>query len=227
MAACFASLAGGKSFMYLLFIRRARIANGNDLISNKQRILFNVIAPIYVTIYWLFYVTGSMLFFPGSSEDPLKNTQYISFCVWKSAFEPQQIFLIMVFSWDFINCVFFVYIFMAPLWTMMYNMQDTMDDALAAVKKQKLMHLMKWNCSLSFIATFSSIIGNPILFYLLRSLMSQGIIWGICLMDPMLNCTCAYFMMQRNRNFWYDLLCTNGRNERSHHKVARDDLNPV
>ena len=84
MTSCFAFLGGGKAMMYLIFIRRARIANGHDLLSNKQRILFDVVAPIYVIIYWLFYVVGSALVFPGLSVDPLKNGEYRSFCVWQN-----------------------------------------------------------------------------------------------------------------------------------------------
>eukprot|EP01083_Nonionella_stella_P067784 179520_1 len=195
IAICFMFNGANKSIMYYIFVERAKIINGGELLSTNKRLFFDYLAPIYITIHWFVYVFGTFLLFKGENVNPLsESTKYISYCVF--ADEPQQgIFILAVSLWDVFNCATLLYVFIVPLRRMMRSMKESISGSHARVKSRQLMNVLKWNVILSCVATVCSAVA------LTAGLLFKNAIWASCMADPLVNCSCAYFMMRRNRSY--------------------------
>mmetsp|Transcript_20660 Transcript_20660/g.32918 ORF Transcript_20660/g.32918 Transcript_20660/m.32918 type:complete len:315 (+) Transcript_20660:14-958(+) len=200
IVACFAALGGGKDVMYLLFIQRAKVANGENLMSRRKRIIFDVVFPIYVLLHWLCYLIGTALLWPAISLRTFQDGAGLTFCIFGHD-TAKLVFLTVATVIDALNCVVFLYIFVVPLLHLMKETERT--KVLQAQReiddKRALLRVMKWNFVLAFVATLSSCLS-------LLCLLSNAI-WLGCLFDPLVNSICSYFMMKPNRSFAQHLFC--------------------
>lgn len=202
IVSCFGFLGGGKDIMYLIFIQRAKIANGKDFMSRRQLFIYDVLFPIYVFIHWMVYIFGTALFFPAVSLTTFEDERGLTFCIFQRDFG-KFLFLTVATAVDAINCLVFLYIFIMPVMRLIKETERTkvLQDQRVLDEKQQLLRVMKWNFVLAFVATLSSCLS------LVFATYTQNAIWGSCLFDPLVNSSCTYFMMKTNRNYIRHLFC--------------------
>eukprot|EP01083_Nonionella_stella_P313755 1127713_1 len=212
---CFALLGLSKSVLYLFFLRRAKFAAG--IIDNTCfKLFFDVIAPVYLFVYWMIYCILTAIVFTGnySTNATISNCSILG--------EWAQGFSIFAGFVELFNSAVSVTIFTYPLIRTMYQVKllgsgtepQFMSKSDLDTKLQ-FISLMKWNVILTLIATLSSVTN------LFMLLVAGHYIWLFCLGDPFINGLCVFLMIAPNREY-VSTMCGCNTASRSSNKIQCD-----
>eukprot|EP01084_Bolivina_argentea_P229859 387858_1 len=188
---CFAAYGGAKAFVFLFFLRRARLAHGMN-VSKFAKIFFHYVGPLYCLIYWIIYCALSTIVFAGeyvTEIDAVSHCQFKRWAFW---------FPFLAGSVDMFNSVGALLLFIHPLMKAINDMKllhiNTAKDKNDTQQLEFLI-AMKWNVGLTFIAMISGVIS------IFMVIVAEKEIWLFCMGDPFLNATCTFFMIAPNRKY--------------------------
>eukprot|EP01083_Nonionella_stella_P005355 15465_1 len=190
---CFALLGLSKSVLYLFFLRRAKFAAG--IIDNTCfKLFFDVIAPVYLFVYWMIYCVLTAVVFSGIYSQRASVSNCSISGSWAQGFSIMAGFI------EVFNSAVSVAIFTYPLISTMYQVRLLGSNPQCMSKsdlktKLQFVGLMKWNVFLTLIATLSSVTN------LFMLLVAGQMIWLFCLADPFINGLCVFLMIAPNRDY--------------------------